>query len=189
MSVELSNACGNAQNATGPVQIAARRDGEQPLRARGSTSLACILGDLRNGTVSPIRRLTSELNPHRSVFQFVLAVDAIYNRNTIQIFGLVIFNLLFLAYAIMSISEVRNAFENIGKLQDNVEIYITVVPCMIGLAQAVFCVCSWFIFREFGWEVFKHLGADRRIKRMYMAYQVFICICKCEWRLQSVFND
>ena len=44
-----------------------------------------VLG--RNGLTQPLWRC--------SVFQTVLAIDAIYNRNTIQIIGLCVFNLMF----------------------------------------------------------------------------------------------
>lgn len=32
--------------------------------------------------------------------------------------------------------------------------------------------------QEFGWDVYKFLGADRRLKRMFLQYQIFICCCK-----------
>lgn len=31
---------------------------------------------------------------------------------------------------------------------------------------------------EFGWKVYKFLGADRRIKTMYAHYQIFLCLIK-----------
>lgn len=37
---------------------------------------------------------------------------------------------------------------------------------------------GWRIWQEFGWKVYKTLGADRRIKQMFANYQIFICLVK-----------
>lgn len=42
------------------------------------------------------------------LFQFILSWDALAQKNTIQIVGLIIFNTLFLIYAIIQIIEVRS---------------------------------------------------------------------------------
>ena len=42
------------------------------------------------------------------VFQFILSWDALAQKNTIQIVGLIIFNTLFLIYAIIQIIEIRS---------------------------------------------------------------------------------
>ena len=34
------------------------------------------------------------------------------------------------------------------------------------------------IYTEFGWQVYKFLGADRQIKKMYGQFQVFECLVK-----------
>ena len=34
------------------------------------------------------------------------------------------------------------------------------------------------LYREFGWSIYKRIGADRGVKKMYMWFQVFICILK-----------
>jgi len=111
-------------------------------------------------------------------FQLALAVDALINRNTIQIIGLCLFNAAFLVYAIMQIQEVKSAFSVIGNPDHSISIYTLVVPAMIGATEICYAFLSWKLFKEFGWEIFKSLGADRKIKKMYLAYQIFICLCK-----------
>lgn len=49
---------------------------------------------------------------------------------------------------------------------------------MITLTQIAYLACLWPIWREFGWEVFKTIGADRRVKKSYAWFQVFICVLK-----------
>lgn len=49
---------------------------------------------------------------------------------------------------------------------------------MISVTEAVYLLTIWPIYREYGWQIFKTLGADRRIKKCYAWFQVFICILK-----------
>jgi hypothetical protein len=37
---------------------------------------------------------------------------------------------------------------------------------------------GWKIYHEFGWKIYKFLGADRQIKRLYARYQIFQCLIK-----------
>ena len=83
---------------------------------------------------------------------------------------------------------------------------------MVSLTEAVYVATIWHIWRDFGWQVFKRIGADRGIKRAYAWYQgrrryrslarlkadpalfriVFLCILKfdafffCAFSLQIV---
>jgi len=112
------------------------------------------------------------------LYQTLLAIDALANKNTIQVIGLCLFNMMFLVYSIVQIEEVRDAFIKIGSMDSIVSALSIVVPVMIGLTEIMYIYLAWKLYREFGWVIFKSLGADRRIKKMYLAYQVFICLCK-----------
>jgi len=117
------------------------------------------------------------------IFQLTLAWEAIYNRNVIQIFGLCFFNAAFLCYAIIQIAEIKQAFTALDNVDlDNASLtLVSVIPGIIAAAEVIYCVLSYYIYRVLGWEVFKKIGADRRIKRMYMNYQIFICILKFDF--------
>ncbi|BGP37042.1 hypothetical protein JCM10449v2_000946 [Rhodotorula kratochvilovae] len=121
------------------------------------------------------------------VTQLVLAVDALVAKNTIQVVALLVFNTLFLVYAAVQIAEIRSL------VTGYLGVLIWFIPAMISLTEAVYIACMWPIWREFGWLVFKTLGADRRIKRSYAWFQVFICILKFDlfffvaFSLQLVF--
>ena len=55
---------------------------------------------------------------------------------------------------------------------DNVVATLSIiVPVMIGVTEIVYCFLAWKLYKEFGWVIFKSLGADRRIKKMFLAYQ------------------
>lgn len=59
-----------------------------------------------------------------------------------------------------------------------INILVIIIPFIVALAELAYVILGWSIWREFGWKVYKLLGADRRIKRLYMHYQILACIMK-----------
>ncbi|KAG1845475.1 hypothetical protein DFJ58DRAFT_800784 [Suillus subalutaceus] len=113
------------------------------------------------------------------VFQLVMAVDAVYARNTLQFLSLIIFNLLFLLYAVIEIGEIKDSSTtSAGIVHVSVTVLTDVVPAVISVAEIAYIGLGWKIYNEFGWKVYKFLGADRRIKKMYATYQIFECLVK-----------
>ncbi|KAH7883883.1 hypothetical protein F5I97DRAFT_1814513 [Phlebopus sp. FC_14] len=113
------------------------------------------------------------------VFQLVLAVDAVYARNTLQFICLILFNLLFLLYAIIQIGEIRSmTTTSEGFIHIPVDTLTDIIPGVISAAEIAYIALGWKIYNEFGWKVYKFLGADRRIKKMYASYQIFQCLVK-----------
>ncbi|KAG9126409.1 hypothetical protein FRC07_003513 [Ceratobasidium sp. 392] len=107
------------------------------------------------------------------VYQFVLAMFAVHQRNTMQF--------MFLAlYSIIQISEIGGKAETIistASLQ-TVKILTTSIPCVIAFAQIVYAALAWKLYEEFGWKVYKLLGADRLVKKMYAHYLFYECLIK-----------
>ncbi|KAK4685532.1 hypothetical protein P7C73_g4616, partial [Tremellales sp. Uapishka_1] len=120
------------------------------------------------------------------LFQLTLSIDAIRTRNTIQVVGLAIFNAMFLIYAGIQISEVRNILDENVQASDDattllslpLNVLTAVIIGVIGLSEVVVSVLTVFIWREFGWKIYRFLGADIRIKKYYFQYQIFECICR-----------
>ncbi|GAA5971403.1 hypothetical protein JCM11641_008340 [Rhodosporidiobolus odoratus] len=117
------------------------------------------------------------------VTQLVLAVDAIVAKNTIQVVALLLFNTLFLVYAVVQIHEIRNLVNG-----NVLQVLVWFIPGMISLTEATYVLTIWPIYKEFGWQVFKKIGADRRIKKCYAWYQVFICILKFDFFFFIAFS-
>ncbi|QRV86585.1 Golgi apparatus membrane protein [Ceratobasidium sp. AG-Ba] len=114
------------------------------------------------------------------VYQFVLAMFAVHQRNTMQFMFLALFNILLLLYSIIQIFEIgakADTIINPTSLQ-TVQILTSLIPCVIGFAQVVYIGLAWKIYQEFGWKVYKLLGADRRVKKMYAHYLFFECLIK-----------
>lgn len=94
------------------------------------------------------------------------------------------FNTSLLAYSIIQIGEVQEALKKAeasgaGGVSDiPIAVLTTITPCVVGAANLVFILLGWKIYHEFGWKVYKFLGADRRIKKMYAIYQIYECLVK-----------
>lgn len=58
---------------------------------------------------------------------------------------------------------------------------------MIGITEVVYLGTFFPLYREFGWSIYKRIGADRGVKKMYMWFQVFICILKFGQSIPSCF--
>ncbi|KAJ3790334.1 hypothetical protein GGU10DRAFT_392152 [Lentinula aff. detonsa] len=112
------------------------------------------------------------------LFQFVMAIDAVYARNTLQFIFLTVFNALFLVYAIIQIGEIREIVVTGDSSAIPINVLTAIIPIVISIAELAYIGLGWKIYNEFGWKVYKFLGADRRIKKMYANYQIYECLVK-----------
>ncbi|KAG8810885.1 hypothetical protein FRC17_002716 [Serendipita sp. 399] len=124
------------------------------------------------------------------VFQLALAIEAVWQQNTLQFIFLIIFNLLFFVYSLIQSTEIR-------KLGADSQSGITSVPVtsltiishvVIGISELAFIGLGWQIWKEFGWKVYKFLGADRNIKRIYMHYQIFLSLLRFDFFFSIGFS-
>lgn len=86
-----------------------------------------------------------------------------------------------LAYSAIQISEIRAIFppDQRGVFSRvPVTILSDVIPIVTGVAEIAYIGLGWKIYTEFGWQLYKLLGADRRIKKMYAQYQIFESMLK-----------
>lgn len=92
------------------------------------------------------------------------------------------FNLSFMIYSIIQIGEIReiggSLSQQTGFSDIPINVLTTIIPCVIAAAELAYIGLGWKIYTEFGWQVYKFLGADRQIKRMYAQFQVFECLVK-----------
>ncbi|KAF9102689.1 hypothetical protein BGX27_010907 [Mortierella sp. AM989] len=142
-------------------------------------------------------------NPSRSIpaylivfvfaqlFQLVFAWDAVRAQNTIELIGIVLFNLCCFAYSIFEISQTKTSLSEAGKrgflMQDFSDLYsslfpyLIVVVCVIGLTQCLVAWLAYQLFQEFGWKIYKKIGADPNMKKMYRAYQIYLVLIKVDF--------
>ncbi|CAE6422392.1 unnamed protein product [Rhizoctonia solani] len=89
------------------------------------------------------------------VYQFILAMFAVHQRNIMQFVFLGIFNMALLIYSIIQISEIKVKSDVViqESSQQIVKALTTTIPCVISLAQIVYVGLAWKIYQEFGWKV------------------------------------
>ncbi|KAF9932324.1 hypothetical protein FBU30_008431 [Linnemannia zychae] len=131
------------------------------------------------------------------LFQLVFAWDAVRAQNTIELIGIVMFNLCCFVYSIFEISQIRNSLVNAGDnlffgpdeelskkaaldLNASLQPFLIVVVCVIGITQCLVTWLAYRLFQEFGWKIYKKIGADPNIKKMYRAYQIYLVLIKVD---------
>ncbi|KAH7045540.1 hypothetical protein BKA57DRAFT_82550 [Linnemannia elongata] len=124
------------------------------------------------------------------LFQLVLAWDAVRGQNTIEMIGIVFFNLCCFAYSIFEITQTRKSlsessqyFEPEGSSQLLNESLVPLIGANVVVSGLSQCAVTWLayqLFQEFGWKIYKKIGADPRMKRMYRAYQIYVVLIKMD---------
>jgi len=107
------------------------------------------------------------------LFQAALALDAVYNRNTLQFIFLAIFNALLGVYAIIQIGEVKTLLGTEATSTIPINVLTITICVVVGLAEVAYIAFAYQIYGEFGWLVYKQIGANRRMKGIYGQYQVY----------------
>ena len=116
------------------------------------------------------------------IYELILTWDTLRQKNTIQVIALCMFNAAILAYASIQkgqIDEVLNKISLDGRRpldegfnQDFYKDYLIAVPCIVAFGFVAMCFIAWKLYQEFAWSIYKHISADLRLKRRYLAYQV-----------------
>lgn len=141
------------------------------------------------------------------IFQLILLCDAMFNKNTIQIMALVAFNAAMVAYAGVQVKQasdilvktegsntLANMILNIFAVNPSATPYhaskpyeIAVVVLMVIFASG-FAFIAYKLYKEFGWSIYKKIGADLAMRDMYKVYQIFIMILKFDIFFQLGFS-
>lgn len=118
------------------------------------------------------------------IFQVALAWDAVHNKNTIQVIAFILFNLCCFSYAVFQFKQIPDAIAQ--QIQDNDELVwqlkkiMIANPIIIGVCQVVYFYLGARLYLEFGWRIYKKIGADPDIRNMYRWYQIFLTILKLD---------
>ncbi|KAJ3184699.1 hypothetical protein HDU87_004103 [Geranomyces variabilis] len=54
------------------------------------------------------------------------------------------------------------------------------IPIILGVFSVVFALCAYKIYLEFGWKMYKKIGADPTMRDMYRTYQIFLTFLKLD---------
>lgn len=123
-------------------------------------------------------------------FGLIVAWDSLRLKNTIQVIGLCIYHLALMVYAIIQIDQIKEALGSVLITNEDVwgtstalsiEPWLIVVPAIIGSACLLLSYFAYRLYEEFGWTIYKHIGADLAMRRNYMAFQIFIALLKFDF--------
>ncbi|KAJ9158518.1 Acyl-CoA N-acyltransferase [Coniochaeta hoffmannii] len=128
------------------------------------------------------------------IYELILVWDALRSKNTIQIIGLCICNPALLAYTALQIDQIGNAIDFLeahNAIQPNAlgehdvwstcRPFLIAIPCIIAVATLALAYISWQLYKEFAWDILKQIGADYRMKKRFLHYQIYIALLKFDF--------
>jgi hypothetical protein len=109
-------------------------------------------------------------------------------KNTIQVIGLVLYNIGLLIYGAVQLNQIRDAILQLAEsdyirqdVWSDTQPFLVAVPCVIAVGTILLGVCAWKLYDEFAWTIYKRISADLRMKRRYLQYQVYIALLKFDF--------
>ncbi|KAK9447558.1 uncharacterized protein V1518DRAFT_376497 [Limtongia smithiae] len=122
------------------------------------------------------------------VYSLVLAYDSLRLRNTIQAIGLTAFNIAMMVYAGIQYEQIKSAsldLSSTGALAaaawSEMNAYVIALIAVIGVCTIPMGIMCFYLFRDFGWFIYKQLGADISMKHRYLALQIFTTLLKFDF--------
>lgn len=118
------------------------------------------------------------------LYELVVVWDALRMKNTIQVIGVCIANLALLVYTAIQIDQIKVAIEILDansalkdgitapQLWSEVRPYLIAIPAIIALSTIIMIFIAWKLYQEFAWDILKNIGADYRMKKRFLHYQV-----------------
>jgi len=136
------------------------------------------------------------------VFQFYLVIDALWQQNTIQIIMHVIFVCCCLAYSIIQYFQINDLLNpcavnvaflpsstldfsttncNAGcQLEQQLVPFIAVTIATLALFTMTYVGLAVKLYLEFGWKIYKKIGAAPEMRAMYRGFHLFIMLLKLD---------
>lgn len=125
------------------------------------------------------------------LYELVLVWDALRMKNTIQIIGICIANLALLVYTTIQIEQIYEAITDLGNvitggytkangqqvsgpdaLWGEVQGFLIVIPIVLAVGTIVLSLIAWKLYQVFAWDILKQIGADYRMKKRFLHFQV-----------------
>jgi len=116
------------------------------------------------------------------VFQIVLSIESVFFKNTIQIFGVIAFNIMAFFYSITQYFQIQKGYaaEAVDSTYQIQELYlkIGIIAIIIGVGQIFLMIFGFGLYREFGWKIYRRLGSDLTMRKCFMTYHILTMFLK-----------
>lgn len=103
-----------------------------------------------------------------------------HNKNTIQVIAFLLFNLCCFSYAVFQFRQIAEALDQkiqlvAGADSANIDVWsleklMIANPIVIGVCQLAYFYLGARLYLEFGWRIYKKIGADPDIRSKYYAF-------------------
>ncbi|KAJ8663901.1 hypothetical protein O0I10_000176 [Lichtheimia ornata] len=124
------------------------------------------------------------------LFTLVLVIDAIYQKNTIELIALAVFEVGMSAYSVIQYHQSTSLFSDatdsavVTLLGDSLGTSrwaeVTQI-CIMILSTVAFLFLGYKLYLEFGWHIYKKIGADLAMRDRYKMYQIFMMLLKFDF--------
>lgn len=110
--------------------------------------------------------------------------DALRMKNTIQVIGVCFSNLALVVYTAIQVDQISMALSvleeynsmkpgyTIEGVWEDIRPYLIAIPTVIALVTVCMIFITWKLYQEFAWDILKTIGADYRMKKRFLHYQV-----------------
>ncbi|PNP46268.1 hypothetical protein TGAM01_v200141 [Trichoderma gamsii] len=127
------------------------------------------------------------------LYELILVLDALRMKNTIQIIGVCVANLALLIYSALQLEQIQMALgilEVNGALEqgitsamlwDDIKAYLIATPVIIAVTTIIMVYITWKLYQQFAWDILKNIGADYRMKKRFLHYQIYIALLKFDF--------
>ncbi|RCH86975.1 hypothetical protein CU097_008386 [Rhizopus azygosporus] len=134
------------------------------------------------------------------LFTVILVIDAVLQKNTIELIALVAFELGLSAYAIIQFHQASTLFSNkddptvsliLAFLGDdyNASKWAEITQiCIMLIFTILFIFLAYKLYLEFGWQIYKKIGADLAMRDRYKMYQIFMMLLKFDFFFFLAFS-
>ncbi|GAA5822436.1 hypothetical protein JCM10212_006212 [Sporobolomyces blumeae] len=116
------------------------------------------------------------------VFEVLVVLDACQQKNIIGLVCIDLFQVAMLVYSAVLPRQLAHALDGSNadtpRVRHLVHAYAVVIPCVVGASSVALGWLTWRLYEEFGWDVFKRIGADIKLRKCYQVYEIFVALLK-----------
>ncbi|KFA47137.1 hypothetical protein S40293_09523 [Stachybotrys chartarum IBT 40293] len=118
------------------------------------------------------------------LYELVIVGDALRLKNTIQVIGVCVANLALVVYTGIQVDSIQSAVrvlqregvlithDSAAATWEDVRPFLVTIPAVISLGTIIMTFICWKLYQVFAWDILKNIGADYRMKRRFLHYQV-----------------